>query len=42
MLIFAVRSLGIIGAGAVLFGATAAAGLQTLAVAGELHLPASG
>ena len=38
MPIIAVRSLGIIGAGAVLFGATAAAGLQTLAVAGELQI----
>ena len=38
MLIFAVRSMGIIGGGAVLFGATALSALQTLAVAGELQL----
>ena len=38
MLIFAVRSLGIIGGGAVLFGATALGALQTLAVAGELQI----
>ena len=37
-----IASFGIIGAGAVLFGPTALGGLQTLAVAGELHLAHSG
>ena len=36
-MLFAVRSFGIIGAGAVLFGAGAIGGLQTLAVAGEVQ-----
>ena len=37
MLVIIVRSFGIIGAGAVLFGAGAIGGLQTLAVAGEVQ-----
>ena len=38
MLVIIVRSFGIIGGGAVLFGAGAISGLQTLAVAGEVQL----
>ena len=36
-MLFAVRSFGIIGAGAVLFGAGAIVGQQILTVAGEVH-----